>query len=397
MARAMGVFTGLLALGATALLTPAHAAGEDTAETENEAAPVLALTVRCDEAALQVGGEIPIVFVIENEGNSDYTYADRNYDRSGRMPEYKLSAVDVQGEVVADPRAKRPGGIGGGLYGEVTLAPGTSYTKTIALNRWALLTEPGTYRVTGTYYPEGRGPAVVSPPIRIEIQPRTEDEIAVYIEELSTQLAETSDGQDRAALVRKLMYTCDRRAIPALLEAMYTSDAANYWAGEAFNYYLADDQEVDDALLHAAMNRGLARGMFWTLKERGFTREQIMPVIDVSLSADHADAWSGGAQAAQQYADDRFTPRLIAIAKTPDSNARTGAIYALAFHRTDASVAALKELLQEPDPPRRMGRTIREITEDAIRSAYTSRGNTEGRRLRKDDFDETYQKPRDAR
>ena len=220
--------------------------------------------------------------------------------------------------------------------------------------------------------------------------------MAAYVKELSTQLAETDDGQARAALVRKLMYTCDHRIIPPLIEAMYKSDAANYWAGEAFHYYLPDDREIDHALLKAATNRGLARGMFWTLKQRGFTREQIKRLLDVSLSADHPDGWPEGALAAQQYADDCFTPRLIAIATDTESTARPQAIYALALNRTDESVVVLKDLLREPDPPRPMGRTIRQITEHAIRTAYMYRGNAEGRRFRKDDFDEMYQKPRDA-
>jgi len=198
-------------------------------------------------------------------------------------------------------------------------------------------------------------------------------------------------------VVRKLMYTCDRRIVPALIETMYQSDPAQddagYWAGEALHYHLPDDQAVGDALWHAAANRGLAVGMFWTLKQRGFTREQIRPLIEVSLSPDHRVAWSEGALAAQEYADDRFTPRLIAIAKDPENTARVPAIYALALNRTDESVATLKALLVEPDPPNPMGRTIRQTTEDAIRSAYVYRGNAQGRLLRTDDFDLKYQRP----
>ncbi len=397
MPRAISAFTGLLALCITVLLTVAHTAAKDTRKTGNEAKPVLALTIRCDEATLKVGDEIAITFVIENEGYNHYKYMDRNYDRSGRMPEYKLSALDERGKAVADPRAKRLGGIGGGLAGEGSLAPGKSFTKTIALNRWALLTIPGAYRVTGTYYPNGGRRAIVSPPIKIKLQPRTDDEIAAYVEELSTQLANTRDDQARAALVRKLMYTCDRQIVPALIEAIYKSDAASYWAGEAFCYYLPHDREIDHALLNAAAKRGLAIGMFWTFKQRGFTREQIKPLIEVSLSPNHPPAWPEGALVAQQYADDRFTPRLIAIATDPKSTARPQAIHALALNRTDESVATLKILLRDPDIPNPKGRTIRQTTEDAIRTAYLYRGNTEGRRLRKDDFDAKYQKPSDAR
>jgi len=370
-----------------------HAAVEDTPKTKNEAKPVLTLTIRCGESALKLGDEIPITFVIKNVGNSHYKYWDRNMDRSGRMSEYKLSAVDQRGKVVADPRAKRLfGGIGGGPTGEDSLAPGKSFAKTIALNRWALLTMPGEYQVTGTYR-EGGGRAIVSPPIRIKLQPRSDDEMAAYVKELSTQLADTDDEQVRAALVRKLMYTCDHRIVPPLIEAMYKSDAASYWAGEAFCYYLPDDSEINHALLNTAAKRGLAIGMLWTVQQRGVTREQIKPLIEVSLSPDYPAAWREGALAAQQYAEDRFTPRLIVIATDPTSTARTQAIYALALNRTDESVATLKRLLREPDPLKPKGRTIRQTTEAAIRGAYLYHGKTGGKRLRKDDFDVKYQRP----
>ncbi|MBN2180578.1 MAG: hypothetical protein JW715_01595, partial [Sedimentisphaerales bacterium] len=164
---------------------------------DNTAKPVLSLIIRCDHSGLKVGDEIPIIFLIKNEGIVGYTYSDRNYDRSGRMPEYELSAVDEQGEKVPDPRAKWTGGMMGGLGGEGRIASNNSFTKTIALNRWALLTKPGIYQVTGTYYPEGSLSKIISSPIRIKVLPRTDEETGVYINKLSTQLKETKDDQDR--------------------------------------------------------------------------------------------------------------------------------------------------------------------------------------------------------
>ena len=177
---------------------------------------------------------------------------------------------------------------------------------------------------------------------------------------------------------------------------MYKGDAASACATEAFCYYLADDDKIGLALLEAATKRGLITDMFYILKQRGVTREQIKPLIEVPLSPDHPAAWHEGALAAQQYADDRFTLRLVAIATDPESTARPPAIYALAFNRTDESVATLKKLLREPDPPNPKGQTIRQTTEAAIRSAYRYRGNnTEGKRLREDDFDVKYQEATD--
>ena len=386
-----------MTLCATVILVAPSASAEDTPKPDNEGSPVLTLSIRCDALVAKVGDEVLITFVIKNEGNADYQYPDRTYDRSGRLGEYELTAVDEEGKVVPDPRAKRRGGISGGVERQGRLAPGESFTKTIALNRWALLTKPGVYRVAGTYRTGGSRGEVRSPTLTLELKPRTDEEMAAHVQALTDQLATTRDGHTRAARVRKLMYTCDRRIVPALIETMYQSDPAQddagYWAGEALHYHLPDDQAVGDALWHAAANRGLAVGMFWTLKQRGFTREQIRPLIEVSLSPDHRVAWSEGALAAQEYADDRFTPRLIAIAKDPENTARVPAIYALALNRTDESVATLKALLVEPDPPNPMGRTIRQTTEDAIRSAYVYRGNAQGRLLRTDDFDLKYQRP----
>ena len=307
------------------------------------------------------------------------------------MHEYELSAIDEHGNLVPDPRAKWAGGIGGGLSNQGTIKSGESFSKTIALNRWALLIKPGIYQVTGTYYQAHNLPKVTSAPIRIEVLPRSDNEMDSYINKLSIKLSETKDEQARAAIVRKLMYTCDSRTIPLLIEAIYKADAASYWAIEAFQYYLPQNQETNDALLYAAKKRGLANGMLWALRQRGFTGEKIKPLIDVSLSPERPYAWVEGALAAQEFPEDRFTPRLISIALDPESPARSQAVYALAQNRTDESVAALKKLLNEPDPYEPKGRTIRQITERAVRTAYWLGDNVKGRPLRKDDFDLKYQ------
>jgi hypothetical protein len=102
------------------------------------------------------------------------------------MGEYELSAVDEEGNALPDPMAESLGPFAGGLASIRTLAPGESFAKTVALSQWALLTKAGTYEVTGTYaysyagrrqyYAEGG--RVMSPPIRIKLRPRTDDEMA---------------------------------------------------------------------------------------------------------------------------------------------------------------------------------------------------------------------------
>jgi hypothetical protein len=355
--------------------------------------PVLSLTIRCDRKKLKTGDEIPITFVIKNEGTTEYKYDDRSYDRSGRMPEYELSAVDNQGKKVPDPRAKWTGGLMGGLGGgERKIGSSNYFTKTIVLNRWALITKPGTYIVTGTYHPEGNLTKIVSSPIRIKILPRSDTEMSVYINKLILELSSLRNTQEQAAQIRKLMYTFDRRVVPIMIEFMYNRDNTNFWAGEAFNYYLPYDQQTNDALYDAAKKRGLAKGMLQALRYRGFNDEKIKLLINLSLSPEHPYTWVEGALAAQQYPDDRFASRLSAIALDPNSKARLQAIYALAKNRTDESVATLKKLLKESDPNDPKERTIRQNTEHAIRQAYQQGNNTKGRPFRKDDFDIKYQR-----
>ena len=382
------------ALSAICCLLVCWAAARAAAEKDNDdARPGLSLRIAI-EGEFSIGDEIPVTFTIKNGGPRDYEYYDRDYDRSGRMDEYELVAVDEQRQTVRDPRADWPGGMGGGLCRKATLAPGQSFTKTIALNRWALLTRPGTCQVTGYYRPEG-GPvvkAVESMPVSVTIRPRTDGEMGACIEKLAAELT-AADDDASAGIVQKLMYTCDARVVPAIIDEMYRDRPSSFWCTEGLLYYLPKDDAATAPLLKAASERGLAGGMQWILEQRGVTPDQFKPLIEASLAPERPGCWQEGALAAQRFCDDRFTARLIAIATDKDSKARTQAIHALAMNRTDESVATLKKLLDEPDPPKPMGRTIRQVTTDAIRSAYSRRGNTPGRPLRKDDFPARLQQP----
>ncbi|MCB9784149.1 MAG: hypothetical protein H6751_14390 [Candidatus Omnitrophica bacterium] len=67
--------------------------------------------------------------------------------------------------------------------------------------------------------------------------------MASYIGELSNLLPKNDYENVPFSVVQKLMYTCDRRAALPLIEVFYRSDAARYWAVEAFQYYLPKDRE----------------------------------------------------------------------------------------------------------------------------------------------------------
>jgi hypothetical protein len=259
------------------------------------AAPELSLTILPPAAVVRAGDLIPIEFIIENKGTTDYVYDDRDFDRSGRMEEYALAASDEQGNAVPDPRRERPR-ISGGWIGKGTLAPEESITKSIPLNRWALINKPGRYVVTGTYHRKDKG-SVVSKPITVTVEPRTDEEMAAYIASLGKELAAVQKDDSPDRVLEKLVYTCDARIVPTILEAMYQRRGnASFWGGEALTEnYLPQSKEITDMLIKSASERGMAQNMFWILKQRGAPDSQVKPLIEVSLSPEHPECWAEGA------------------------------------------------------------------------------------------------------
>jgi hypothetical protein len=354
-----------------------------------------------------MGDEIPIEFRITNHGTNDYKYADRTYDRSGRMDEYMLTAKDESGKIIPDPRKNFKGGwFGGGLFGYQLLKPGQSFTKTIPLNRWALIKKPGHYVVMGTYMENSFSTNILtssSDPITVTVLPRTEKEMDEYIGSLTNEIASLSPGQiypyghyksgetgpspELNGLLMKLMYTCSPQIIPALLSTMYLPGHGGFWESEALLFYVPRSDEIKRKIIAEAGKRGLADGMQFILSQYGCNREDFQPLIERSLATDSPQSWVAGTQAAQEFGNDAFNPRLIALATEPQNVARTQAIYALAENRTDDGVRALKTLLNDPDPK------IQETTAQAIRTAYLYRGNCQGRPLNPEDFDEKYRRP----
>lgn len=342
----------------------------------------LSLALRCTKANLQVGDEIPIEFIITNQGDTDYAYADRNYDRSGRMGEYELIAKNTAGETMTDPRASYLGGISGGLHSPKNLPPGGFFTRTIDLNRWVLIRTPGRYRITGVYRTEGNQ-KIESAPITIIVKPRSEADMETYIKSLSAKLNASKAREDRDEIIKKLMYTGSPKIVPLLLDLMYERDSG-FWEAEALLYYVPHSDEIKQAILQTAANRGLGQSMQYVLAHYDVTPDEMYPLIERSLAPENPQAWANGALAAQVYASDTFTSRLITLATDPNSGARDQAIYALALNRTDESVKTLKTLLEDADE------AIRKTVARAIQVAYRARGISRGRPLRDEDFDESF-------
>jgi hypothetical protein len=356
----------------------------------------LELVIHCPNKTIRRGDEIPIVFTITNRGKSSYSYDTRDHDRSGRLMEYKLVAKREDGTTVADPRKYYEGGLGGGLSpGMAYIDPGQSFTKTIALNQWALINKPGRYTVTGTYFYYTEDPnakrvkgvrrmkemAVSSPPIEIVVKPRSYWHMGIHISSLLIQLKAIRPSEkweivtQREAILTKLAYTCDPRIVPTLIDLMYKNYHNNevFWAAEAFACYLPRDAKIKNQLIYAATKRGLAKGMCTSLEAFGCSEQKFKEIIAISLASNDLDILTEGVLAAQDHPDDDHMATLIAIATGKHSQkenhrlyriTRDRAICAIAFNRTDEGIRALKRLSEDPD------QQIRRTTEDAIREAY---------------------------
>jgi hypothetical protein len=336
----------------------------------------ISLTIRCANDVLRVGDEIPIEFIITNYGTGDYKYVDNTYDRSGRMPQYALIAKTASGESVPDPRPKPFFAWEGGLGSFAVLHPGASFSKTIPLNRWVLIKEPGRYEVAGTYVGETytdhysarpRADPISSDSISIIVLPRTQEEMHDYIKGLTNQAAawlalRANQNEKRhdpvlEALWLKLMYTCSPEIVPSLLGSWYEAGAGpsneGMWTQEALLYYVPRTEEIWQAIIAAATVHGCRPNMEGLLERYGFNRSELKPIIARALAADHSDEWASGAHLAfTSCYDDAFTARLITIANDSSLPATTRglAMEALARNRTDAGVKTIEKLINDSEP-----------------------------------------------
>jgi len=398
----------------------------------------LTLEIRCTNTGLKAGDEIPVEFVIKNNGPWDYKYQDRTYDRSGRMDEYKLAAKTASGRSVPNPRLLFD--YMGGPYNNSVLHPGESFSKIIPLNLWALVKEPGRYEVTGAYFEdpfaEKTAGRHIAKPIHINILPRTKEEMTDYIRGLSNQVEAQmviSAGRPRGwpdfnddldDLLQKLRFTCSPEIVPVLLRALYADGTetdtngtqmfdnnSGFQIQEALLHYVPHSAVTGQAILQAATRQGLNWSMVFLLRGYKFNQGELKPVIERALAGRNTVEWQMAAEVAagsrgvtlsarsgelgivrsladESFYDSAFTAPLIAVAFNTNAllDARIAAIVALAFNRTDAGVKTLKTILADPDPK------TSKLAEDAIRAAYNNR-RAPGKPLRADDFDAKFQQP----
>ena len=186
-------------------------------------------------------------------------------------------------------------------------------------------------------------------------------------------LAKTPRNNAQTAAIDALAYNRTDEGVKTLKELL-SDPHENIWTPLAF------------AIENAYNSRRDTMGR--PLRPDDFTLEDMKPLIQHLMSSDNQILGVDTAiNLIGQFGGDDFTTQLIAIATSPGTYTRDSAIYALALNRTDEGVKTLKTLLNDTDPK------VCTWAENAIRSAYTSRGNSRGRPLKPDDFDKQYQQP----
>ena len=224
-----------------------------------------------------------------------------------------------------------------------------------------------------------------SEPIIIRVLPRSDEEMATHIGDLATALVAAASPVDRVALIKRLMYTGDRRAAEPLLEVTADDNNTSFWIQHAFTHYLPRDAAVLREVEDAIRRRGMMSWDVGVLEQLGASLETIKEFIAAAITAGNEASRSAGALGAQRFPDDRFAAGLVILAKAGPELTRVQAIYALAHNRTDEGVQTLRELLRGPST------TIRATT-NAIEAAYRAGGSGAGRPLRPDDFPEIWKR-----
>lgn len=103
-----------------------------------------------DKPAYKIGEPIELKMELLNVGDVAITFLNGGRQRGPRDNQFRFLAYRMGGYGKAVPDTGDPTNFGGiGSY--ITLRPGESFTKTVALDKWFAFTEPETYRVTGIF------------------------------------------------------------------------------------------------------------------------------------------------------------------------------------------------------------------------------------------------------
>jgi hypothetical protein len=97
-----------------------------------------------------VGEPVTLKMELLNTGDVPFSFMNGGQQRGPRDNQFRFLAQRSHGHGKAIPDTGDPNNFGG-IAGYVTLRPGESFTKTIALDKWFNFTEPDSYRVTGIF------------------------------------------------------------------------------------------------------------------------------------------------------------------------------------------------------------------------------------------------------
>lgn len=357
--------------------------------------PNVTLTISTAQREFKQGEPIPVTCTVTNTGESAFPnyYQNRWYERYPRInrilvripfmrrrlsrsypePKYKLAVREQNGTLLPVPEdfsmivdaSMKSNNLWLFEFGE-------SKSRTMELNRWALISEPGLYTIQGIYTNENnmnRKDEVLvhaqSKPVEIVIRRRPYDEMGRYIDELVTQLEpRRKRDQGTSLAIERLSYTRDNRIVRPLLEFLYKEEYSRLLE-KTFLYYLPLEPETKEMVVETAAEQGLAgdtlRGV---LKRFGCSEEEFRVLIATSLSSPEPRCVKAGAQAAGSYPDDSHMGRLIELATAADSPARIAAMRAIARNRTDEGVETLRILLEDPNEK------CRNAASEAVKDAY---------------------------
>jgi hypothetical protein len=324
--------------------------------------PALHVAIRCDADDLRVGDEVPITFIVTNVGGASFEYGSSSPYRFGAL-NFDLKAFDELQRPVIDPQSIGfpAGGIAGSILSTpLVLRAGDSFEETVSLNEWASLRQPGQFTVRGTY--RAAGATFESEPVTVSIAPRSRSDMRRHVAALQGQWTRATTKAERDLVAWRLAYTFDERALSTLFDALHGD--AGFAASQGIVHYLPITTQSVARIVRDFESRGLSPNVVFVLVGIGASEARIVRVLDRSLQDDRRSSWPTAAFGATLYGDDRLMPRLIAIAETIGEPARIRAVQAIANNRTDKGVAALKRLLDDPDPE-----LHRHIVE-AIRAAY---------------------------
>ena len=324
--------------------------------------PKLALVIRGPSTPVKQGDEMIIECVVTNLGPRDYQYSASQPVSMQLTKDFSLVVKTVAGTNLPDAHfpVDKFGNPGPNGQQRRFLQPGESFLQSFTLNRWALIRDPGQYEVLVSYNPasfsQKRFGPVLAPPLELNVLPRSPEEMAAYVADLTNQIAAhfpvaAATRPELEKLLDKLMYTCQPASVPTFLRVASTGRLPGFSVNQALLYYVPKTEATRQAILQAVTSEGLKGNYEALVAGYGFSSEEIRPIIQRALDPSNPSEWLDGARLAGVYYDESFVPRLIVIANDPQTRKFTPnpALDALARHRSDAGVKALKALMNDPD------------------------------------------------